>query len=596
MAEVGSIIRNRNGRYGQVMENGNIMPLRPGQIITNPNGRRGYVQGDYSIVPIQEAQLPDIPEGASEEEKRGILSDFAFDFKEDMQNRKAIFQEISQAYADGEQGWVRSYLHTLGKVGAGAVLDTMGNTLEAGAKTLVVGLDKTTPDFLTDPLVDVGKSAFYSILESDVAQYGIEKALQGAEAYGAWKADNPRTARDLESVMNIGLLFAPVARGGTGGQGVAKGMMTRPLATVRAPLRKAGEALKGSAAASHARRARNYLENTLVEPFKELPRNVVKRSEVTGLLRTIRRKPSPVLQKAIDETIETGVVSSAALHTQNAHSIYGAIRKEAKNLTRIIRQKKPDANPAAFQSAMNRLDDVGARLTQKYPMIVGDSKEAIDKVIRQTKQVLDDLPEKLKGSPQGFLRARQKMDDLVDEWRGTGYWNKETAGPADLAIREGRDVLNDMLNAGLGDDIAKASLAKQRNLYVALDGIAPAAVREGTNIAWRTWEMVARALPMRSNFNNVMATFTGLGGLGAAAAFAPTFTNIALGMGIAYSGGRIVTSPLTRKFMGHLLSGLDEAIAVTRADRLMLQELTQQRELLQTWLNETEDGVSEVNQ
>ena len=153
--------------------------------------------------------------------------------------------------------------------------------------------------------------------------------------------------------------------------------------------------------------------------------------------------------------------------------------------------------------------------------------------------------------------------------------------------------MNDVLDSVVDNKQVRDSLRRQSNMYTAMDALGKSAMREGSNIIVRAWDRALKLLPLRGQFNNTMATFTGLGGLGASAAFAPAFTTIAIGAGTGWLAGRLVTSPTTQKFLGHLLKGMDEAIAVSRGDRALVQQLMTEREELEALINSSEIGLKD---
>ena len=93
---------------------------------------------------------------------------------------------------------------------AGGVFDVLGETLTLGAK----GISFVTPDFIKDPIKE-GWAAGVEFITSNPKSIEALKAVEGGvESYGEWKKENPESALTLESVVNLGLLFAPVPKGG----------------------------------------------------------------------------------------------------------------------------------------------------------------------------------------------------------------------------------------------------------------------------------------------------------------------------------------------------------------------------------------------
>jgi len=68
-----------------------------------------------------------------------------------------------------------------------------------------------------------------------------------------------------------------------------------------------------------------------------------------------------------------------------------------------------------------------------------------------------------------------------------------------------------------------------------------------------------------------MAALFGLGGLGAAAMFAPMFTKLVLTGVVTYSAGKVIMSPAVKKGIGKLLTATDDAIRKTKDKSLLAQ-------------------------
>lgn len=125
---------------------------------------------------------------------------------ENFAERQGQLDEGIAAYNQGNQSLPETALQALGKYGAGGVLDTLGEIGVSGLR----GLSAITPDAIEDPAKRMAGEAFSSIAQSPVGQAvgsGIGSAIG---AYGQFAESNPRAARNIESVANLGALFTPV--------------------------------------------------------------------------------------------------------------------------------------------------------------------------------------------------------------------------------------------------------------------------------------------------------------------------------------------------------------------------------------------------
>lgn len=120
-------------------------------------------------------------------------------------------QEFEQIVADEDQTRAESAFQILGKTLLGSGLDIAGEVGSATLDAVGSGVSAVTPDFLEQPIVEGSEAALEWVMGSEVGQLGIEAARAGAEAYAEFKQEHPRAARNIESVLNVGLVAAPAA-------------------------------------------------------------------------------------------------------------------------------------------------------------------------------------------------------------------------------------------------------------------------------------------------------------------------------------------------------------------------------------------------
>ena len=154
-----------------------------------------------------------------------------------------------------------------------------------------------------------------------------------------------------------------------------------------------------------------------------------------------------------------------------------------------------------------------------------------------------------------------------------------------FAIREIRKTTNDFINARVPNVGVKRSLEKQSRLLNAADDIKIKAADDANNAVSRTIRKGLKVLTARGEINQIAALAFGVGGLGAAAMFAPIIRNLgALGV-VTWAGVHIVMRPGSRKALGKLLKLMDDMTGKI-TDPAVLRELRVDRaaivELLQT--------------
>ena len=91
---------------------------------------------------------------------------------EDLDKRSKLASEIEQAVKNGEQSAAEGILQSAGKVGAGAVLDFLGEVVVSGGR----GLSAITPDIIENPLKEGATSAGRFFLETAIGRQGLDAA------------------------------------------------------------------------------------------------------------------------------------------------------------------------------------------------------------------------------------------------------------------------------------------------------------------------------------------------------------------------------------------------------------------------------------
>lgn len=485
-----------------------------------------------------------------EAEKLGFLQRF----EQDIQKRVDMSGEIIQAVMDGEQSTAEGYLQVAGKVGAGAILDFIGQVVISGAR----GLSAITPDVIEQPLKDGAISAGHEFLNTEVGQKGLDAARQGVEAYKQFRADNPRAARNIEAIVDLGLLLFPAK---------AKPKTSNPTI-----IGKAGQKIGDVAAAQVAKNKKAFVDDLILpKQTASVRTEQVARTAEEGLLRSKVVALSP-REAAIAQTVNniTGVSSKKTL--QGNHAVINKeLIKEAESLKSAL--VKNDV-AISRKELLNAGKAVSTKL-QKNPLIVGDAEKTAVKIIRK----MDDLVKENKPTASGLLQARKDLDVWVRSQKGSNIFDPKQENAISIALREVRESANDLIAKKVPDIGVKESLRKQTNLYRAMDNIAPKAADELSNAVLRAWQNTTRILPFRGEFNQTMAAVFGVGGLGAAAMFAPFFTKLALtGLG-TYATGKALMSAPVKKGLALLLTQTDKAIRIAK-DPATIQQLRLDRALV----------------
>lgn len=115
-----------------------------------------------------------------------------------------------------EQTGTENVLQTLGQV-AGGVGEVVGDVVMTGVKAV-------TPDEIENYFSEKAQSA----LQTGTGQAALGGVKSGLEFYNEWSSENPRLARNVEAVFNVGAFGLPAAKAGIEGAKMAgKGIVKK---------------------------------------------------------------------------------------------------------------------------------------------------------------------------------------------------------------------------------------------------------------------------------------------------------------------------------------------------------------------------------
>lgn len=486
---------------------------------------------------------------------------------QDMQNRTKLLEQISDATSGGEQTFAEGVLQTVGKVGVGGFFDILGEGLVSGVRTL----SKITPDFIEKPLVDNVKKGVGALLNTEIGKAGLDALSGGIELYDRWKGANPRAARNLEAVVDIALLASPTKK--------APIPVAKPIV---GQIGKVGERLVVSGERKIISSRVQFIDD-LVRPSQT---KVVREAQVA---RTIEEgvglgKKKVILPSVREKAVAAEVSKIAGVSPKNTlQGNYNMISGEAKRLAAEL-EENVVKNDFIFPKKELKADLNRAKArVMENPTIVGDSEKVAQKLITQFMKMVDAGDKK--GS--SLLETRKKFDTWVKTQKGTSVFDPKNENAFSISLREIRQTVNNFLEIKAPKAEVKESLRRQSNLYSAMDNIAPKAADEASTTLMRTWQDVSRILSVKSSIVQSLALVAGIGGLGAAAVFAPFVRNFLFSITAAVGIRKVILAPNTRIFLGKLLQGVDVALQKTkdadlirqlRLDRALIVEILEQDE------------------
>lgn len=477
----------------------------------------------------------------TESEKLG----FAQRFGEDLRKRQTVLEEISDSVSRGETSFAEGVLQTAGKVGAGGVFDLLGESLVSVAR----GVSRITPEFVKKPIKELFKAPGTIFLNTKIGQKAVDALARGFESYGKFKQENPSTARTVESIINIGLLFAPIK--------------TKTPTTTVTPVGKAAIGLEKRAIAQVERKQVTSVDDLISPaPTKAVREAGVLRTTEEGVLK-IKQVALSQSEKAISKEVQKIAGIGKGTLQNNFNLINKEVSKKAVQLEKDIAKNDFVFPKQEFIAELNR----AVQRLERNPVLVGDAQKTAMKLVDEMKRRIGETS--AKGS--SLLKVRKDFDKWLKNQKGTNIFDPKNENALSIALREIRQTTNKFLDKGIKDVKVLESFRSQSRLYDALRNIQPKAAVEGANIVMRAWQNVLRILPFRGEFNQIMAVLIGVGGLGAAAMFAPFFTKIVLGSVATYGISKVILGATTKKVLSHLLTGIDDALRTIKDTNLINQ-------------------------
>lgn len=150
------------------------------------------------------------------------------------------------------------------------------------------------------------------------------------------------------------------------------------------------------------------------------------------------------------------------------------IHDEISNTAEVLKSQLKDKgffSPSEFNSYMK---SVKSELKDN-PLIVGDAEKVAEKISNK----FNTLVKENGYTPEGLLNARKQLDSWMSSQKGSAIFDPSKEGAVSVALRAIRQGGNDFLAQRVPDVAVKDLLAKQSNLYQAVDTIAKKAASEG---------------------------------------------------------------------------------------------------------------------
>jgi len=509
-----------------------------------------YAQANYS-------------EKSAEKEDKGFFDRVGERFEE----RSLQVSDTMESLVNEDIGAIQGGLQFAGKGVAGPVVDVLGEGIVSAAK----GLSFVTPDVIEEPAVNAFKDGWNWLTETGVGEAAGDAIKGGVEEYGKFKENNPQAAKTLESVINVGLLLAPV----------------KSKANASPTVLGKAAAATGKAASKQLAKNKSTFVQDLISPTKT---KKVKEAEVA---RTVESGVGPFKRSIITPTTREAEVASEVLKIkgvsqsksvqQNYNAVNNANTKLAKRLeSNVSKERAKIPLPEISKS----IDDAVNILIEESPLIVGNIQTTAKRVADKAKKLIASNPQ----TASGLLRSRKQFDTWVRGLpRGESKLSADAAMESQsLTIKAVRNAMNDMLDSKVKNTVVKRELKRQSLLYEALENMTPKAASEYNTALGRAWQNSVKVLPTKNKLVQQLAVIFGIGGLGAAAKFAPIITGVGGGIIGLTLAGKALRSPKTKIVAAKLIKAVDKAILSSK-NPSMVKQLRADRALIVNTLKNSQE-------
>lgn len=210
---------------------------------------------------------------------------------------------------------------------------------------------------------------------------------------------------------------------------------------------------------------------------------VLKDRDITGAV--------PFFEDTAKAVSEVPGISKSKTLLENNNAIHDHIGTVADDLVSQLKTLGKDMKIANLEQVPAKFNNYmkGVKTTLKEnPTLVGDAEKTATKILDK----FESLVKEEGSTPDAILSARKKLDSWMSTQKGDNIFDPKTEGAVSVALRAirqgGNDFISSLAKDVDGNEIVKVQdmLAKQTNLYNAIDNIAPKAFKEGAS-GFKRW-------------------------------------------------------------------------------------------------------------
>jgi len=525
--------------------------------ITAPDSATEAQVMEYAKVKFQPAEQPISQPGEQPGQEDGFISNVSADIEKRIESGVQTGKE----FLGGELSLQEAMLQEGGAV-AGAALDVVGEGLASAGR----GIKEITPE----PVQKVVGAGFESLINAiPFKDEAIEALSSGTEGWRSFSESNPRIAKDIESVVNIGMILSPAK------------IKAKAKPTL---LSDAAKSLDSTAKRQILKKRSDFIGDLITpERTKKVLTEETSRTAERG--RGVFKRSVVELSKK-EKEIANEVSKIKSVTPKNSfQGNLNAISQENTKLARKLDKAVGNRRVLGIHNKANKkIDDAISLMITESPVITGKTETVANKIAIKAKQIIAKSP----GTPKGILDARKELDSWIKSQKGEKAFDPELEGALSVAVRSVRGALNDTVEASTEASVKK-SLRKQSLLFDAMDNLKPKAAAESNTAIGRLVQNMAQVLPFRSKFVNEVGTVLGLGAIGGSALLSPYAVAGGIGSVVVGRGAyKAAISPEVKQGLSRLLKETDKAIKASkdgdmirqlRADRAVVRELVNTAEV-----------------
>jgi hypothetical protein len=421
---------------------------------------------------------------------------------------------------------------------------------------------KLLPSFIKEPI----KAGIKTVAETQPAQKAISSIT-------SWSEQHPEAAKNLVATLNLVTADLPIARLAAGGtklisKGVSKIAGTLEKSSVKATEKETGAFLRKLITPEQTKLVKEAQVARTIEKGK----GIFKRSEILPTKE----------QLSIESVLKETPVSQKNTYQQN----YNIIKNINTNLAKELEKKVAETKfIIPKKETIAKLNNAVVKLSES-PLITGDAEIMANRLIEGAKKFISQNP----GTGSGLLKARKEFDSWVLSQKPKAF-DAKAENAFTIANREVRNTINNLLESKAPNVGVKQALTTQHNLYKALDIIAPKAATEADSAIGRSLQKIGEVLGIKNKAVQATAAVAGIGGLGAAATFAPIVAGVGIPSYLVYKAGKFVINPKTRKTIANVLSKSEKALK-TMTNPVKIKALEEANTKLKSYFKNIKPGLT----